>query len=382
MKRTILKTVVVVLALVLLAEIIWVTSLANREEETLQAPSTTEAVPTTVVSTEATTQPPATVPVETTAPTTAPTTEPQPEVFTLTFAGDCTFGSTMANWYAPYGFILTVGDNYDYPFQNVLEYFENDDFTMVNLEGPLCDEGNPVQKKHTFHGPTSYVNHLTENSIEAVTIANNHSYDYGKNGYTSTVQALEGAGVPYVAENSSTIVTTESGLTIGIYAAVYNTWDMEDMRQEIAVLVEEAELVIYAVHWGTEGSYRPVKSQVDLAHELIDMGVDIIYGSHPHVLQNVEEYNGGIIYYSLGNFCFGGNLYPQDLDSAVLQQTVIREPDGTVHLGELTMIPCSVSSVPIRNNFQPTPFEEGTEDYERAMSKLTGTFKGYNLTVG
>ena len=335
-------------------------------------------IPTESVETEAI------LPAET-EPATVPTTEatePEPEVFTLTFVGDCTFGSNEANWYAPYGFIKTVGENYDYPFRNVISYFENDDFTMINLEGPFCDSGNPAQKKHTFRGPTSYVNFITENSIEAVTLANNHTQDYGKAGYAATIQTLEDAQVPYVAENSSVIVTTNSGLTIGIYAAVYNSWDMEDLKTEVAALREQnVDLVIYAVHWGTEGSYHPVSNQVDMAHEIIDAGVDIIYGSHPHVLQHVEEYNGGIIYYSLGNFCFGGNLYPRDLDTAILQQQVIREPDGTVHLGELTMIPASVSSIPIRNNFQPTPYEEGTEEYARALSKLDGTWTGYDLQI-
>ena len=337
--------------------------------------ATTAPVEATSATTEPTLAP-------TTAPTTEPETQPQPEHFTLTFVGDCTFGSNMANWYAPYGFILTVGEDYDYPFQNVLEYFENDDFTMINLEGPLCDQGNPVQKKHTFRGPTSYVNFITQNSIEAVTLANNHSQDYGKTGYSTTMETLEAEKVPYVTENSTAIVTTESGLTIGIYAAVYNSWDREDLKADVAALREQGvDIVVYAVHWGTEGSYRPVNNQAELAYEAIDAGVDIVYGSHPHVLQKVEEYNGGIIYYSLGNFCFGGNLYPRDLDSAILQQEVIREPDGTVHLGELTMIPCSISSIPVRNNFQPTPYGEGTEEYDRALSKLTGTFMGNDLKI-
>ena len=314
-----------------------------------------------------------------TEPTTVPTTEPepQPEVFTLTFVGDCTFGSNPANWYAPYGFIKSVGEDYDFPFQNVLEYFESDDFTMANLEGALCDDGYPVEKQYNFKGPVSYVNFLTENSIEAVTLANNHTLDYGNAGYESTVQTLDAAGVPYVEADSTAIVTTESGLTIGLYADMYFSTDKPDIKTQVDALREQgAEIVIYAVHWGTEGCYFPHSHQEDRAHAAIDAGVDIVYGSHPHVLQKVEEYNGGIIYYSLGNFCFGGNLYPSDMDTAIVRQQVIRDPDGTVRLGDLTLIPASVSSIPVRNNFQPTPYEEGTEEYARAMSKLDGTFSG------
>lgn len=337
------------------------------------------------VSTEpAVTNPPETLPPETQAPveeTTVPT-EAEPEVFTLTFAGDCTLGTNPGMYYAPWGFVQLVGEDYGYPFRNVLSYFENDDFSMVNLEGPLCDTGNPVVKKHTFRGPTAYVNILTQNSVEAVTLANNHTLDYGKTAYETTLATLDAAAMPYVTENSSLLITTQRGLKLGIYAAWYNTWDMEDLKTEVAELREQgAELIIYAVHWGTEGSYRPEPGQVDLAHEIIDAGVDIIYGSHPHVLQSIEEYNGGIIYYSLGNFAFGGNMYPKDLDTAILQQEVIRYADGTVELGALTRIPCSVSSMEVRNNFQPTPFAAGTEEYRRVLSKLDGSFTGPNLQV-
>ena len=114
----------------------------------------------------------------------------------------------------------------------------------------------------------------------------------------------------------------------------------------------------------------------------IDAGANIVWGHHPHVLQPIEEYNGGIIYYSLGNFAFGGNSVPKDHDTAVLQQEIIREPDGSIHLGKLTIIPCSVSSIKERNNFQPTPYEEGSEEYKRVLSKLDGTYGGPNLASG
>ena len=120
---------------------------------------------------------------------------------------------------------------------------------------------------------------------------------------------------------------------------------------------------------------------MDQAHDAIDSGVDIVYGHHPHVLQRIEEYNDGIIYYSLGNFCFGGNQQPPDLDTAILQQQVIRHPDGAVELGELTIIPASISSIPVKNNYQPTPYEEGSEEYQRVLDKLSGGYEGVQLNV-
>lgn len=316
-----------------------------------------------------------------TDPTTAPTTEPEDEYFTFTFVGDCTLGSNPNNYYALASFINLVGEDYDYPFRNVIDYFENDDFTMMNLEGPLCDGGSPANKTFTFRGPTEYINILTGSSVEAVTLANNHSMDYGASAYATTKSLLEEGEIAYVEKDLTTLVTTQSGLTIGLCAATFS-FNTDNVARQVEELREQgAEIVVFAVHWGTEGSYRPQKYHETLAHELIDAGVDIVYGSHPHVLQKVEEYNGGVIYYSLGNFCFGGNHQPRDLDTVVVQQEVIRDPEGNVSLGELTLIPASISSIPVQNNFQPTPYEEGSEEYNRAMSKLDGTFTGYDLPV-
>lgn len=308
--------------------------------------------------------------------------EPQEERFLLTFAGDCTFGSSPSNYYAGYGFIKTVGEDYGYPFRNVLHYLQGDELTLINLEGPLTDGGNPMQKKHTFRGPTDYSNILTQNSIEAVTIANNHTLDYGQTGYDATLQTLNAAGIPYVERDASLILTTRSGLKVGLYGAVYYLLDVDTITAGIRGLKEAGcELIIFAPHWGTEGTYHPTTQQTEVGHAAIDAGAHIVWGSHPHVLQPIEAYNGGIIYYSLGNFSFGGNIYPRDYDTALLQQEVIRDESG-VRLGQLSIIPANVSSVSDRNNFQPTPYAPDSEAYSRVLSKLDGSFSGPNLPLG
>lgn len=323
-----------------------------------------------------------TLPPETAPPTTAPAeSKHQEERFLLTFVGDCTFGSTPSNYFADFGFIKTVGEDYRYPFVNVMDYFEGDECTFLNLEGPLTDTGYPMQKKHTFHGPTAYVNILTENSVEMVTLANNHTLDYGQTGYESTLATLETAGIPYVERDASRILTTPNGLTIGVYGAAYYLLDVEDMVAEITNLKEQCDLIIYAPHWGTEGAYKPTTEQTEVGHAAIDAGADIVWGSHPHVLQPIEEYNGGVIYYSLGNFAFGGNIYPQDFDTALLQQEVIRDAQGNITLGALTIVPCNISSLADRNNYQPTLYGAGTEEYDRILSKLNGTWDGPNLKI-
>ena len=335
-----------------------------------------------VAMTTAVTEPAATVQTELAAEPASEPTEPPEVRYTFTFAGDCTFGCLPRHASAGYAFPMTVGEDYGYPFRNVLEYFQNDDFSMVNLEGVLGDKGQRAGKRYEFRGSAAYVNILTENSVEAVTLANNHSLDYGKEGYAETKAILEEAGVSYVEANSGTLVTLEGGPTVGIYATTYSSASEEALVTGIRALKEQgADLVIYAPHWGRENTFRPNAEQIRLGRAAIDAGADIVYGSHPHVLQPIEEYGDGVIYYSLGNFSFGGNMYPKDYDTAIIRQEVVLSAGGTVTLGERTLVPCSISSIDKRNNFQPTPCEPGTEAYDRVLSKLDGSYDGPNLAV-
>ena len=348
--------------------------------ESVPEESTTETtIPETTEEVTETTVPETTVPETTEAPT-----EPTPEVFTLTFVGDCTLGTSLKHFNYQYGFIQTIGENYRYNFANVIDYFENDDFTMLNLEGVLADDGKAANKQYTFRGPTAYVNILTQNSVEAVSLSNNHTRDFLEEGYISTTTTLSNAGVPYVEQDKTLIVTTESGLTIGIYAVNIDNLNQDEIVAAISELDanEEIDLVILSAHWGNENTFRPNAVQQTLAYAAIDAGADIVYGTHTHTLQPIEEYNGGIIYYSLGNFAFGGNNNPKDYNTALVQQEVIRDVDGSISLGKLTVVPCSISSVTNLNNFQPTPYEEGSKNYEKAMSKLNGTYTGGNLPIG
>lgn len=339
-------------------------------EEVTEAPTEEPTEPPT----EETTEPP-------TEEVTEPPTEPQPETFTLSFMGDCTIGSAPNQFNVMYSILWYIKEDYGYPFRNVIDYISGDDLSVVNLEGTFCEPCPNSGAMFTFRAPTNYVNVLTENSIEAVSFANNHVMDYRQEGYDSTKATLDSVGMPYVEKDGSMLMTTDSGLTVGFYAISF-AMDKKDMQQEIAALKDQgAEVVIVSVHWGAEGSYRAAHTQTEIAYAAIDAGANIVYGHHPHVLQKIEEYNGGIIYYSLGNFVFGGHHWPQDLDSAILQQQIIRSPEGEISLGELTIIPVSCSSLPAQNNFQPTPYEAGSDKYERVMQKLSGTYTGPDLRV-
>ncbi len=345
---------------------------------TPETPTTPATQPTTVPTEAPTTAPteaPTTAPTE--APTTAPT-EPPAEVFTLTFTGDSTLGIEEGLWGDGFSFVTTIGEDYGWPYRGVAHLFTTDDCTFTNFEGVLAEAGVGVaqDKRFRFRGPLAYTQILTEGSVEAVSLANNHAHDYGDEGYISTKNALNSAGVHFAEHQGSTVFTTDSGLKIGLYAVSFFL-DEADLKKEIAQMRQEgAQIIVLSLHKGDEGYYSVTSEQQRIAHTAIDLGVDIVWGHHPHVLQRIEEYNGGIIYYSLGNFSFGGNRNPKDKDTAVLQQQVIREADGTVHLGQLTIIPCRLSSITSYNDYQPTPYEVGSEEYNRVLSKLDGTFTG------
>ena len=121
----------------------------------------------------------------------------------ITFAGDCTLGSEEAMRNQASSFVSTITrEGYDCPFANMQELFQNDDLTVVNLEGVLSDSNKQENKKKTFRfrGPTDYVNILTRSGIEAVNLANNHTQDFGKQGFTSTQQTLDAAGEHILGE--------------------------------------------------------------------------------------------------------------------------------------------------------------------------------------
>jgi poly-gamma-glutamate synthesis protein (capsule biosynthesis protein) len=226
------------------------------------------------------------------------------------------------------------------------------------------------------------VNILTVNSVEAVSLSNNHVLDYGEKGLDNTRKVLDEAKVSYIEKDCSKVLTLENGLTVGLYATMYTDADEKKLAAEITAMKKQGvDVIIYAPHWGTEGSYRPTDEQKSLAYAAIDAGANIVCGTHPHVLQPIEEYHGGVIFYSLANFSFGGHQQLRDMDTAVVQQTITMQADGKVTLGERNIVPCSMSSVEKYNNYQPTPYAKDSEEYNRVLEKLAGTFQGRDLPI-
>ncbi|GAA0223029.1 CapA family protein [Metaclostridioides mangenotii] len=286
---------------------------------------------------------------------------------TLSFAGDVTMGNYMGST----GIETFNGEferqnrDYSYFLKNVKSIFENDDITIVNLEGPLTTStvGN-TEKQFAFKGDPSYAKILKEGNVEAVGIANNHSLDYFEKGLEDTKNVLDNNRIKYSGMGEKAIIESK-GIKVGLLA--YNGWEsnyndkyLEGIKKDIDQLKKEADLVTVYFHWGVEKENYPTQVQKDFAHFSIDNGADLVVGSHPHVLQGIESYQNKdgetkMIAYSLSNFCFGGNKNPSDKDSMIYQQTFNFEDGKLIDSEEPNIIPCSISSSKIRNNYQPTP---------------------------
>ena len=290
---------------------------------------------------------------------------------TISVVGDCTLGTDENFNYARSLNAYYEKNGPAYFLKNVKSIFESDDLTIANLEGTFTDLKTRADKTYAFKGPAEFVKILTSSSIEAVTLANNHSRDYGMQSLTDTRNTLDSAGVIHFGYDVTKVVEVKGikvGL-VGIYELIDHTGRAQQVKDNIAkVKSEGADIVIVIFHWGIERDAAPNSHQTMLGRLAIDEGADLVCGHHPHVLQGIETYKGKNIVYSLGNFCFGGNSNPSDKDTMIFQQTFTVTKDGVKDDNVTNVIPCSLSSERNRNNYQPTP-ATGSEA-ERIMKKI------------
>lgn len=288
---------------------------------------------------------------------------------TISCAGDCTLASDESFSDNTFEDILKEKKNdYSYFFKNVKQIFENDDITIVNFEGTLSNNGERQDKEYAFRGKPDYVNILKKGSVEAVTLANNHSEDYGPESLKDTKKTLSDSDIKY-AVNTETAHFNIRGVKVGIIGLYQLDGSASEVLPAAMSKVVDDDLKIVQVHWGEEKADTPSEEQVDFAHRAIDMGADLVIGHHPHVLQGIEKYKGKYICYSLGNFCFGGNPNPSDTDTMVFRQTFTFREGMAAKDDNYSIIPCSISSSRTSNNYQPTPLEG--EERTRVEQKIT-----------
>ena len=258
-----------------------------------------------------------------------PTPEPTPrdEYFVISMFGDCTLSSSQRE----NTFEYIVDGDMAYPFSGVKQFFEGDYLTIANLECSLSPE--PLYGSSTFQfcGDAENAQMLIEGSVEFVTLGNNHTMDFGQKGLDNTTATLDEYGIDYAVPDGSFVYQSEDGPSIGLYAAPWCATEAQ-VRAGVSALAArgDVDLVVCLMHWGMEGYYRPWGSQTSLGRAAVDSGADIVYGSHPHVLQPIEVISGEqgndtLVLYSLGNF-----VSAQDVNSRMLggmaKWTLVYEP--------------------------------------------------------
>lgn len=307
---------------------------------------------------------------------------------TISFTGDCTFGyfnetdnpGMFPNVYRNSGSVT-------YPFDLTKNVFGADDITMINFESTLTESTEHKDKQFYFRGEPSYVNILTNSSVEAVTIENNHSYDYLTKGFNDTIKTLSNAGIRYTSLTSPSAIKKGDYRVVMLSLSLVSTTYKQEFKDRIEKYISQYSrhdtIIVVNVHWGTEGADTPDDWQIEAARSMIDAGADLIVGHHPHRLQGIEQYKGKYIAYSLGNFSFGGNNSVSNPNTIILRASFSRTDDGMT-LDRISAVPCHVTSTGTKaNNFQPTVRygDNGRDTISDLLSlsaKLDGGIKSIN----
>jgi len=240
----------------------------------------------------------------------------------------------------------------DYPFLFVREGLKKGDITFGNLECAISERGTRLPEKGIwFRAKPAVAGELKNCGFDVLSIANNHSLDYGIEAFLDTKQYLLQAGIIPVGGGANLDEAREAQILevngIKIEFLAYTDmadiiwshrypmmlkatetkpgvapFEPENILLDIKDLSERVDLVVISLHWGTEYSHRPTQAQRQLARRFVDAGADIILGHHPHVVQGVEVYKQGIIAYSTGNFIFDQNWSKNTREGFVLEAVV------------------------------------------------------------
>lgn len=279
----------------------------------------------------------------------------------LSIVGDCLLATENDNdspnsfsWYAK-------NKPSEYFFQNVSPIFKNDDYTIANLENVLTDK--QLKKKNKgkgafwFKAPTSNTNILKKGNIDIVSITNNHTFDYGKEGYLDTIKALNKANILWTSEDKILYLNKNNYTVAFIPASLYNISQTTKIINNIKVASTKSDYQIVYFHGGQEAIYEPEDWKIKACHQLVDAGADLVIGNHPHRLQPLEIYKGVNIIYSLGNFCFGGNNHMTS-NRTIIYTTILKIENGKLMQERTHLIPCYIQDdTKYQNNWQPDIIE-------------------------
>ncbi|MEX1013797.1 MAG: CapA family protein [Candidatus Paceibacterota bacterium] len=272
-------------------------------------------------------------PIDTSLPETSEDTKTSDEI-DLIFVGDIMLDRNVKNK------INSVGNgDYKFPFLLLANELNSADITIGNLETTISERGYPTRELYLFRSSPDSVKGLTYAGFDVLSVANNHSNDYGRIAFEDTINFLEKANITsigggmniseaYKAKFIEIENTTIAFLAFSDFAMLIptktdsgmaTTLDENLMWSSINEAKEEADIVIVLFHYGDEYELKPNERQVIFSRKAIDYGADLIIGSHPHVIQTTEKYKNGFIAYSLGNFIFDQDFSEQTMTAGILK---------------------------------------------------------------
>ncbi len=295
-------------------------------------------------------------------------------VVTMTFGGDCTLGGTPFGGARRFASHMAA-QGYAYPFSGLTALLRTDDLSLVNLEGVLSDQGlKRVKKQYNFKGEAAYAAILTEGGVECVTLANNHTQDYGGAGYRDTADALDGAGVAYV-DDAHGVVLEKDGVRVGFTASSLRFDEDAFLAQAAVLRALGCAAIVHVMHMGEEYADTLTAGQTRTARFLAENGALLVVGHHPHVAQGLDVIGRTTVAYSLGNCVFGGNTAPRDYDAYLLRAT-LRFTDGVPVQSQATLWPIRISGAKGSNDYRPVLL--AGEDADRVLDKAQAT-SGFTL---
>ncbi len=291
---------------------------------------------------------------------------------TITFMGDCTLGGEEKSERNYLGFRKVVEANgMEFPFRYLKELTLQDDLTVANLEGVLTDRDlKKVEKEYNFRGPSSYTEILASGGVDCVTLANNHSHDYGESGYSDTKSALNEAGIFWFGTDSAAVWESSDRVLIGFTGVSYSLSGnrYKAFQAQMKYLQDlGCDAIFTVMHTGTEYDYHPDTMQKTVAGRAVSCGASLVVGHHPHVVQGYALTDGIPVVYSLGNCSFAGTTHAKDSD-ALIVQAELSFLEGSLSTVTLHFYPISITSDSRHNNYSPM-FLSG-RDAERVLRKM------------
>ncbi len=285
-------------------------------------------------------------------------------LITLTATGDFTVGGDSRKRTSLWATELEKHNgDFHFALRNMKSILEADDLTIVNFEGTLTEStyipSSKRENEFLFSASPDHVEMLSENSIEAVALENNHVQDHGDDVYKETQSHLSNAGIVWSGDGQVGVIEIK-GIEIAMLSYLCidrydQLWDK--VPADIKAAKTQYPIVIVSFHWGNEKYYYPTNNQKKMGRLAVDAGADLVLGHHSHRIQPIEEYKGVYICYSLGNFCFAGHSKPDDMTSYLFQTRFRIRGEGeeqTIDNEGFIIIPIRISSRTDRNDFTPT----------------------------